>query len=331
MNEEELDELLADGEAKEQQRRDREAVRAYEIKRERRLEEAFHELNVLPDKFHRETGEYPEYDNWPFCDPPPANYWRWYAKRMINVADVIDVDGWKANLDELEIVETNGRIALGLLHHAMNGDVDSLAKKIEKAIMRVEDGPEAKAWLVVRIVRMLTNPPKTSENETEPSPVPSEVVSRENPNEASAVPKMSTEEVIERLLCRMDAGDKFSSRRQLAKDIDSSYYRVDVAFKSTPRLQAWERTRAWKRRTHALTDKSQARHQKVNDQDDPLDKLIAQEEAEIRLRKLIERATDARKAEYLAIQSECNGNASVTLLRIKQKSDDNYNRVVDRR
>ncbi|UUO05329.1 hypothetical protein M4951_18345 [Blastopirellula sp. J2-11] len=328
MNEDELDELLADGEAKEQQRRDREAVRAYKIKREHRLEEAFHELNVLPDKFHRETGEYPEYDNWPFCDPPPANYWRWYAQRVINVADVIVVDRWKANLDQLEIVETNGRIALGLLYHAMKRDVDSLAKKIEKTIMRVEDGPEAKAWLVVRIVRMLTNPPKTSENEIEPSSFPSEVAARENPSEAAAVTKMSTEEVIERLLCRLDAGDAFLSRRQLAKDIDCSYYRVDMAFKTTSRLQAWERTKKSKRRTQTFSDQDHDRlHQKCFE--DPTEQIELQDEAEAALRKLIKNASDERKEQYLKIQAECKGDPMLTLLGIRQYKDDKSLRVLD--
>lgn len=329
MNEEELDKLLAEGEAKEKERLEQEAIRSARIQRERRLEKAFGELNVLPDTYHRETKDYPEYKSWPYCPPPPEGYWRWYAKRVIRVSEHIANEGWKDDLARLDIHETNGKIALGILFHAFEGDVDSLAKKIEKAIMRHEDGPDTKAWLVIRIARMLTHSPEKPTDAYQQSGMQAEVVSGENPEDAIAGPKWTTEEVIDRLLRRMKRGDKFPSRRKLQREIGCPYYRVEQAIKKNPELHAWARTKKQKRSTKGMTD-SINESLEANGETDPAKIVERRDAAEVALRKLIENAKDKNKARYLKIQAECNGDAELTLLRIEQERDLRSYKIRDR-
>lgn len=329
MNEDELDKLLDEGQAKEKERQEQEAIRIKVIQRERKLEKAFQSINVGPDDFNQETGEYPEVDNWPFCPPPPANYWRWYAKLVIQVAKQIVEDDWKGNLEQLEFSETNAKIALGLLFHAFEGNVESLAKKIEKAIMRHEDGPDTKAWLVVRIVSNLIALSRKSVDDDQPDPVEIQVASHENPEEALEGTRMSTEEVMERMLRRMKRGDEFPSKRKLANEIGCSYYQVDQAIKKSPELQAWERTRKQKRSTKGMTD-SVSESLKNKSETNPAKIVERKDEAEVALRKLIENAKEKNRARYLKIQAECNGDAELTLLRIAQDKDSRSYKIRDR-
>lgn len=329
MTEDELDALLAAGEAKENERREREAQRAKEIERERRLEDAFHDLNVQPDRFHEETGEFPEWDDCLFPPPPPANYWRWYSRRVIRVANVIVEDGWKSDLENLQIAETNGKIALGLLLHALKGDVESLAGKIEKAIMLGDDGQDTKAWLVVRIVRLLTNPPEKRSEEIQPISAQAEAVSGGNAEDAAQEPKLSTEEVQKRLLRKVNQGDEFTSKRQLEKEIGCTYYKVDQAIKSSLRLQEWESTKKRKGRTKGMSGEVRD-GLKQSAEMDPAKIAERKEEAEVALRKLIEESSETQKAIHHEHVAAFRDNPELLLTYIEQAKDHRSDRVLDR-
>lgn len=330
MNEDELDKLLDDVVVEDRERQEREEIKFEAIKRDRRLERAFARLNVSPDNFNQETGEYPEVDDFPLRTPPPASYWRWYAIRVIEVANVIVEDDWKPKLDQIEMSDMGGKIALGLLYHAIKGDVDSLADKIRIAFRCRIEGLEVKAWLAVRIVVMLTHEPQKRE-EIDHQIVAQMVVAADEKAESHVQSsRMSAEEVGERLLRRVDQGDEFTSARQLAEEIGCSSNTVNKAIRNDSRLTIWANKNKRKVQVYGATKRD---YDSIADarEDDPIEIAEAEEELEKLLDTLIQESTSEERADFHEAKLAVRGNLKATRLLIEQLRDQKGDHVYDRR
>ncbi|PQO28516.1 hypothetical protein DTL21_28360 [Bremerella cremea] len=320
MNEDELDDLLKQGEVKETEGLLARVEREKEWERELRLKYAFDELNVQPRDFHFETGKFEKWDAHPHC-PPPEMYWEWYAQRVIRVANLIVEDGWKGDLDKLEVNAMNGKIAKGLLSHALEGNEKSLAKKIKKAVMRVEDedGQDTKAWLVVRIVQLLRDPPSTKvEDEGECQVNESHVV--DTTDDSSRKKRWVWQEVAKVLSHMVDIGDEYTGPDKLAIRIGCSSNTVRKAIRKVPRLKAWTHE-AKKAKSHGFNDIDQKTHAQTREVG-PAVAVEEMEEAEMDFFKLVKEAEKDQREELLRLKALMLDNPEGFCFWVQQLKDD---------
>lgn len=328
MNEEEFQILIAEEKTKAQERRKLEDEDLVEWQRELRLKEAFDELNVTPTHFQRETGLYPEWDDFPFCPSPPHSYWVWYAKRVMRVYDRIVEDGWESDFEHLKTDNRNGMIAIGLIRHAKLRNIESLADALQTAIVRGDDGNEVKGWLAIQIIGRLRGLYQQDVKRMENLLDPHGNCDEEQLDDPLRQNGMTWQEAAERLLRLVSQGDNFTSQRQLGEVIGCSANTIGKAIRNENRLMLWAKEKMRKPKVFGASrqdNDNTAQSCEV----DPGEMAEAQEELDKLLNQLIQVASDEDRAKYHQARSEVGENLEAIRLFINQLEDDKSRYVFD--